>query len=193
MIGLGVGIDYALFIITRHRAGLARGPHRRRRRRAGDRDRGPGRHRRRRHRGHRDLRARRSPASRWSLHGRRRRDRRRGDGRRRDHAAPRAHRLRRAQHRPLRHPRDAPPRRRHDAQRRRQLPRLGTLELTTSRATRSSTSSQARWSCCSLAAPAAVSLRLGQTDNASEADRAPRCAGATTCSPRASAPASTGR
>jgi len=29
MIGLGVGIDYSLFIITRHRQGLHKGPHRR--------------------------------------------------------------------------------------------------------------------------------------------------------------------
>ena len=110
MIGIGVGIDYALFIVTRYRQGLGDGldPHaatvradRHRRARGALR---------RRHR--RDL------AARPVHHGRRLRERPRGrhvaHGRggdaRVDHAAARAARVRRAQHRQALGPRHAAPR-----------------------------------------------------------------------------------
>ena len=56
MIGLGVGIDYALFVITRHRQHLAEGMTVEEAAGAGQRHGRPGRDLRRRHRGHRHLR-----------------------------------------------------------------------------------------------------------------------------------------
>ena len=69
MIGLGVGIDYALFLVTRHREFLARGRHRRGIGRPRRRDGRAGGDLRRRHRRHRDPRSRRR---RGSVHDRRR-------------------------------------------------------------------------------------------------------------------------
>ena len=63
MIGLGVGIDYALFIVTRYREALHAGASRRGRRRRGDRHQRTGRRVRRHHRDHLAARSARSSAS----------------------------------------------------------------------------------------------------------------------------------
>ena len=111
MVGLGVGIDYALFVVTRHRDYLADGesvPRRRPRARHGRTAGGV----RRRHRRRLRPRARRGGCA---VHDRRRhraRARGRGDGARVGHAAAGAARPVRARHRPLRARVAAPARRR---------------------------------------------------------------------------------
>ncbi len=102
MVGLGVGIDYALFLVTRHREYLARGPRGRRVDRPGGRDRRSGRRLRRWHRRDRDPR---SGGRRRTVHDRRRHrhlDHRADHGRRLDHPAARVPRARRPLDQPAR-------------------------------------------------------------------------------------------
>ena len=94
MIGLGVGIDYALFVVTRHREQMAHRHVGARFRRARERHVGHGRRVRRHHGRDRDLRPRRRRHPDRHGHGLLVRDRRRGRRHRGDHAAPRAARAR---------------------------------------------------------------------------------------------------